>query len=174
MIPTLLSKNVIIIFSRFLLLVFFQIFILNHLNIGGYINPLLYTWFILILPFFTPGWVLLLTGFLLGITIDLFMATPGLNAAATVLMAFFRPYVIGFLSRGSENEGSEPSLKRQGFRWFAYYSLSLVFIHHLALFFLEYFQFDEFFQTMLLAATSTFSTVILIFFCELLFRRREK
>jgi len=88
MIPTIHSKTVIILLVRFILLVFAQVFILNHLNLDGYVNPLLYTWFILLLPFFTPGWVLLLTGFLLGISIDLFTATPGLNAAATVLMAF--------------------------------------------------------------------------------------
>ncbi|TSA27993.1 MAG: rod shape-determining protein MreD [Bacteroidetes bacterium] len=155
---------------RFLFLVFFQVLILNHINLGGYANPYLYVYFILLLPFATPRWLLLVLAFALGISIDVFTNTPGLNAAATVLMAFFRPYVIRAISREPEEElGIQPSLKGRGFEWFFFYSASLVGIHHLALFYLEIFRFTEFFQTLLRVVLSSLFTLAMIFLSELLF-----
>lgn len=155
---------------RFLLLVLFQVLILNHINLIGFTNPYLYIYFILILPFSTPGWLILLLAFLLGICIDLFTHTPGLNAAATVLMAFARPYVIRALSSEPEEEsGNRPAVKTKGLQWFFYYSSILVMIHHLSLFYLEIFRFSEFFQTLLRVLFSSFLTLVLVFLCEILF-----
>jgi len=58
--------------GRFIFLVFFQVLILNHINLGGFINPYFYVYFILLLPFITPKWLLLVSAFLIGIFIDLF------------------------------------------------------------------------------------------------------
>jgi len=167
----LIVRNII----RFLFLVFFQVLILNNINLGGYTNPYLYVYFILLLPFATPRWILLLLAFLIGFSVDLFTNTPGLNAAATVLMAFCRPYVIRAISRESEEElGVNPSLRTLGFRWFFFYSLFLVLIHHFALFYLEAFRFSEFVRTFLRVVTSTAFTLVLIFLSELLFYARGK
>ena len=160
--------------GRFIFLVFFQILILNNIRMSGYINPYFYIYFILLLPFETPRWLLLLSAFLLGITIDLFSNTPGLNAASCVLMAFFRPVVIASISTGTEYLiGNHPSLKNQGLKWFAYYVVILVLIHHITLFFLDIFRFTEFFQTILRALLSAIFTLLLIFISEYLFYSRQ-
>ena len=88
--------------GRFFFLVFFQVLILNNIQLGGYINPYFYIYFILLLPFETPRWLLLILSFLLGLTIDVFVNTPGVNAAACVLMAFARPFVITSISTGTD------------------------------------------------------------------------
>lgn len=158
---------------RFLFLVLFQVLILNNINLGGYTNPYLYIYFVLLLPFATPRWMLLLLAFFLGIAIDLFTNTLGLNAAATVLMAFSRPYIIRAISREPEEElGIQPSLRIQGFAWFFFYALFLILIHHFALFYLEILRFTEFFQTLLRVITSTAFTLALVFLSELLFYSR--
>jgi len=159
---------------RYLLLVAVQVLLLNHLNLGSYLNPSLYCYFILLLPFRTAGWLLLVISFVLGITVDLFTNTPGLNAAACVAMAFFRPYLITMLSRGTDYTGDSPSLHSQGMQWFFYYSATLVFIHHFILFYLEIFRFQEFFNTLLRVITSSLFTMVLIFLAEYLFRRKDK
>ncbi|NQV01329.1 MAG: rod shape-determining protein MreD [Bacteroidia bacterium] len=167
----LIVRNII----RFLFLVLFQVLILNNLNLGGYTNPYLYIYFILLLPFATPRWILLSLAFILGLSIDFFTNTLGLNAAATVLMAFCRSYVISAISREPEEEmGIQPSLKVQGFKWFFLYSFILVLIHHLALFYLEIFRFTEFFQTLLRVIVSSVFTLTLIFLSELIFYSRGK
>jgi rod shape-determining protein MreD len=159
---------------RFLFLVFFQVLILNHINLGGYTNPYLYIYFILLLPFATPRWMLLFSAFLMGISIDLFTNTYGLNATATVLMAFCRPYVIRAISHEPEEDlGIQPSLRVFGFRWFFLYSLILILIHNTALFYLEVFRFTEFFTTFLRVLTSTLFTLVLVFLSEVIFHSRE-
>jgi hypothetical protein len=158
-------KNVI----RFFGLILFQVLILNHISLGGYINPYLYILFILLLPFETPRWLLLLSGFLLGLGVDIFSDTPGLNAAACVAMAFFRPFVILAISRGTGVDYTgNPSIARQGFKWFLYYSAFLILIHHFVLFYLEIFRFSEFFPTFFRSLLSSAFTLGLVILSEYL------
>lgn len=160
--------------ARFIFLIFFQVLILNNIQFSGYITPYFYIYFILLLPFETPRWLLLCSAFLLGILLDFFSNTPGLNAAACVLMAFTRPFIISSISSGTEfMVGTHPSLKNQGLKWFAYYSVILVLIHHMSLFYLEIFRFSEFFQTLLRVLLSSAFTLLLVFLSEYLFYSRE-
>jgi hypothetical protein len=161
--------------GRFVFLILFQVLILNNLQFSGYINPYFYIYFILLLPFETPRWLLLLSAFLLGISLDAFTNTFGLNASACVLMAFVRPFVISAISTGTEfMTGHSPSLKNQGLKWFAYYSISLVLVHHFTLFYLEIFRFTEFFQTLLRVLLSSVFTLLIIFIAEYLSYPTEK
>jgi rod shape-determining protein MreD len=156
--------------GRFIFLLLFQVLILNNIQLNGYINPYFYIYFILLLPFETPRWLLLLSAFLLGISLDVFTNTIGLNASACVLMAFVRPFVISSISTGTEFMiGHSPSLKNQGLKWFAYYSVILVLVHHFSLFYLEIFRFKEFFQTLIRVLLSSLFTLLLVFIAEYLF-----
>ena len=73
---------------RFVVVVALQVFILNELRLGGFINPWLYLYFILMLPIHIPGWLLLMVAFLTGFTIDVFSNTIGMHTLATVFLAF--------------------------------------------------------------------------------------
>ena len=164
-------KNII----RFIFLVLFQVMILNHINLSGFINPYLYVYFILLLPFITPKWLLLVSAFLIGIAVDFFSNTMGINASASVMMAFARPFVIKAISTGTEYEiGERPSLKNQDIKWFVYYCLILILIHHFVLFYLEVFRFREFFITFIRVILSTAFTFLLVMLSEYLFYRRQK
>lgn len=160
--------------GRFIFLVLFQVLILNHVDISGYVNPYFYIYFILLLPFSTPKWLLLLLSFLIGFTIDLFTHTMGLNAAACVVMAFARPFVIALISGGSDLTGDTPSIKYQDLKWFTNYAVILVVLHHFTLFFLEIFRFSEFFSTLLRVILSSIFTLLLIYISEYLFYPRKK
>ncbi|MEI6454929.1 MAG: rod shape-determining protein MreD [bacterium] len=160
---------------RFFFLILFQVLILNNINLGGYINPLYYVYFILLLPFATPRWTLLLSAFFLGLGIDVFTNTPGLNAAASVAMAFARPYVIIMLSSSTESlVGIHPAIKNQGIRWFFYYAAILIIIHHTTLFYLEIFRFDEFFGTFFRSLLSSAFTLLLVLISEYLLFKKTK
>lgn len=162
--------------ARFVILVLIQVFVLNNIRINGYINPYLYVLFILLLPFEVPGWLLLVSSFFLGFSIDLFVHTPGLHTAASVFMAFSRPGVIRMISGNKPIEqGMAPGIRDMGFNWFFVYSLALIFLHHVLLFYLEIFRFDEFFETLYRVGLSTISTLILVFVYEYLFiGKRDK
>jgi hypothetical protein len=166
-----LGKNII----RFVLLLGFQVLILNHLQLWGHVYPAVYVYFILLLPFETAGWLLLLSSFALGLSVDFFSNTLGLNAAASVFMAFCRPGVLKLLKSKREYEpGIQPGIKDLGFSWFFFYSLILVVLHHSALFFLEIFSFSEIRQTIYRILLSSAATMVLVFLMQFLFSRSEK
>jgi len=148
---------------RFVILIAIQVLLLNHIRFGGYINPWLYVMFILILPFETPNWLLLLSAFLLGYTIDVFSSTPGMHAASAVFMAFCRPSVIKLsMAKQDFSTGANPSVSVPGFRSFLLYSLILVALHHSALYFIEVFHFREITSTLSRIAINTGFTLLLI------------
>ena len=164
-------KNII----RFFVLILVQVFILNNIRLGGYINPYLYVYFILLLPFETPKWLLLLSAFFLGLGVDFFSDTMGMHAAASVLMAFSRPLVLKSISSRREYEqGIKPSISDLGFRWFFTYSLILISIHHLLYFYLEVFRTTEFLSTLYRTLISVVFTILLVILTQVLFYKKNK
>jgi rod shape-determining protein MreD len=169
------SRTVFFNIVRFFFLIFLQVLILNHINLSGYINPYFYIYFILLMPFDTPKWLLLITSFILGLSIDMFTNTIGLNAAACVMMGFARPFVIYAISSGPESLfGDTPSLKNQGVKWFLYYSVILIIIHHATLFYLEIFRLNEFMLTLVRMLLSSAFTLVLVLIGEYLLYPRGK
>jgi hypothetical protein len=161
---------------RFILLITVQVLVLNNFQVNGYLNPFLYILFILLLPFETPPGLLMLLGLATGITIDMFMDTMGLHSAACVFLAFMRPRILKLISpREGYEFGVQPTLQHLGPKWYFSYAGFSVLLHHLVLFYLEIFRFDEFWRTMLrviLSSVFTFTLIIITQF--LLYRSRNK
>ncbi len=161
-------------FLFFVALVLVQVLVLNNVQISGYINPYVYVLFILLLPFETPGWLLLVLSFILGLSIDIFPQglagwgnTLGIHTAATVLLAFARPLVLDWINpRGEYESGTSPGSKDHGIGWFFLYVLILIGIHHFALFFLEDFSLRHFFHTFIRFVFSLFFTILLVLIVE--------
>ena len=159
---------------RFVVLVLLQVLVINHIRLGGYVHPYIYMIFIMLLPFSTPKWQLLVLGFALGLTVDLFTGTLGLHAGATTLMAFCRPSIIKLVSGNQKFENiTEPNLGQLGGIWFFRYALCMVFIHHLALFFLESFSFRLIGQVMLRILLSVPVSIFLIMMILYIFKREK-
>lgn len=150
---------------RFLVVILFQVLVMDNVMINGYMIPYVYLLFILLMPFETPRWTQLVLGFLLGMGIDLFLNTPGMHTAATVLVAFIRPYLLNLLApRDGYDTDSFPRIHYYGFLWFLKYTLIIVVIHHFLLFYLEVFQLKDFLSTLLrviLSSILSTSTIIL-------------
>jgi rod shape-determining protein MreD len=157
---------------RLLFLVLFQVLILNNVELSGYLNPFLYVLFILMLPFQTPDWLVLILAFLAGISVDMFSNTGGLHAAASVFMAFLRQPILKLISpREGYDPVQSPTIQQFGFGWFFSYAGILVFIHHLLLFYLEAFNFSHFGSTLLRVILSSIFTLALIFVSQFFFSK---
>jgi len=153
----------------FVILVLLQVLLLNNIQFSGYVNPYLYVLFILLLPFDTPKYLLLILGFLLGLSIDIFSNTPGIHASSTTFMAFLRPYIIELIStRDNLEVTAPPRLKSMGAGWFLRYTVILVLAHHLFLFFIEAFTLSGFIHTLLRSLLSSVFTIILILISQFL------
>ena len=160
---------------RFILLVAVQILIINNIELGRFINPFLYVLFIIILPFETPKWLVLLSAFLIGITIDMFSDTGGMHASACVFMGYIRPGILKLFSpRDGYEFGTQPTVQYLGVPWFLSYAGILILSHHLILFYVEIFRFSEFFSTFFRVIVSSFFTLFLVIVTQYLFYRKKQ
>jgi rod shape-determining protein MreD len=157
----------------FIVLILAQLLLFNNIELSGFINPYVYILFIILLPFTIPKVLLLLSAFLTGLVMDLFMGTPGVHSSATVLMAFSRPFVMSLFSpREGYQTGTYPRLTQFGLEWFVKYTVMLVLIHHFALFYLEIFTFHHFFSTFFRVILSSLLTSLIIIFSQFFIFRR--
>jgi hypothetical protein len=160
---------------RFILLVGVQVLIINNIELGRFINPFLYVLFIIILPFETPKWLVLISAFLIGITMDMFSDTGGMHAAACVFMAYIRPGVLKLFSpRDGYEFGTQPTVQYLGIPWFLSYAGILIVSHHLILFYVEVFRFSEFFSTLFRVIISSFFTLFLVIVTQYLVYRKKQ
>jgi rod shape-determining protein MreD len=150
-----------------------QVLLFNNIQFSGYVNPYVYVMFILLLPIDLPAWIVLIISFFTGLIIDLFSGTPGMHTSATVLAGFVRPYVLRIIApRDGYEPGAAPAMIYYGFKWFLIYTSIIVFIHHLALFYLEVFRFTDFFRTFFRVVLSSLFSICFILLLEYIRKRK--
>lgn len=154
-----MGKDLLKYFGAFVLLIFLQLFLFNNIQLSGYINPYVYVLFILLLPYSTPGWLLLVLGFATGLIMDTFMNTFGMHSSATLLLAFLRPYMLSLITdRDDTDRKGSPIRVSSGFVWLIKYTVFLVLAHHILLFMIESFTLSTFFSSLWRAIVSTLAT----------------
>lgn len=118
-----------------LLLAFFQVLFLNRIALFGYVTPLFYIWMIARFDSSMKRSGVLLWSFFLGLTIDMFSGTPGLNAASATLLAMFQPGIMKLFVSLERHEYVVPCSAVMG-RSFMGYLLLLITLHHTVYFIL--------------------------------------
>ena len=150
----------------FIGLVLLQVLILNNVHIAGYATPFLYIYLILKFESDTPRNALMLWAFFLGLAVDVFSDTPGMNAAATVLLAFLRPTFLRLFVPRDTLDTLVPAIRTMGILPFLKYLVVSVLIHHGLLLTLEFFPFAHIGTLLLRIAASTLLTVTCIMAVE--------
>ena len=154
---------------RFIFFIFLQVLVLNNIQFSGYVNPYLYVFIILMLPFATPVWMVMLISLTAGLLIDMFQDTMGMHAAACVMMGYSRSFILKLFSpRDGYDSSTEPTLHYLGASWYLSYSLLLVFIHHFVFFFIEAFSGDAIWFTLARIGLSLVFTMVLIFISQMM------
>ena len=169
-----MSIEIIYIIFRFIAFVGIQVLVLNNIQLGGFINPFLYVLFLLTLPVKIPKVLFMFIAIVTGLTVDMFMNTMGMHAAACLLLGYLRP---GWLKVISPRDGYDtdaiPGIKQFGFQWFLLYSSVLILAHHFFLFYIEVFRFSEFFSTFIRVILSSIATLLLVIIAQFLFSKPE-
>lgn len=155
-------------FVYFVVLVLVQVLILNNIQFLRIATPFLYLYFILKMPVGTSRMNVIFFSFLIGLCIDSFSNTSGMHAAACSLVGFIRPSIIQLFMGKDLPEEMIPSFHSLGYGVFIRYTLTIVLIHHIALFLIESLTFfDPFFLVIRIAAsvlmTSLFVCLIELF-----------
>ena len=146
----------------FIGLVLHQVLIQKNIQIADYATPFLYIYFILKFDSGTSRNELMLWAFFFGLTIDVFADTPGMNAAATVLLAFLRPSLLRLFTPRDNLDSFIPSFKTIGITPFLKYTTASVFVHSLALLSIEFFSFSGIWLLLLRVLLCTILTVTCI------------
>ena len=114
-----------------------QVLILNRICLFGYVTPLFYIWMIIRFDNAMKRSSILLWAFFLGLIIDLFSGTPGLNAASATLLAMFQPGIVKLFVSMDRHDVLVPCSATMGGRSFAGYLLLMITLHHTAYFILR-------------------------------------
>ena len=117
-------------------LVLLQVLFLNRINLFGYVTPLFYIWMIARFDSSMSRTSILLWAFFLGLSIDIFSGTPGLNAAAATLVAMFQPGIVKLFVPLDRHDVLLPCSASMGGRQFAGYLLLITALHHTVYFIL--------------------------------------
>lgn len=117
-------------------LVLLQVLFLNRINLFGYVTPLFYIWMIVRFDSSMSRTSILLWAFFLGLSIDTFSGTPGLNAAAATLVAMFQPGIVKLFVPLDRHDVLLPCSASMGGRQFAGYLLLITVLHHTVYFIL--------------------------------------
>jgi rod shape-determining protein MreD len=119
-----------------------QVALFNQFLFNGYLNPYVYVLFLIMLPPRLSRTTILLLGFAMGLSIDVFENSAGVHAAACVALGYFRPLIMQFLVKKNRDEKREElNLNEIGFFSLSLYSLICVILHHSFLFTIEAFSF---------------------------------
>jgi len=158
----------------FVVFTLLQILIFNNIGISSYeVVPAFFIMYILFLPIETPRWMILMLAFLIGITIDVFSDTSGLNAFCTVFIGYIRPFVLQYLSpRGGYDTGALPRVQEFGIGWFVGYSLTLIFIHQFLFYIIENFGFHNFLFVLMKVIIGSLFSFVLIFISQFIIIRK--
>ena len=162
---------------RFATFIAVQVFVLHKIPpLHQYVVPYLYFLYVLWLPFKMNRSLTMFIAFLFGLTLDYFLLTPGLHAAACVLIAYIRPFLINLLisQEGADTNYASPSITSMGWAPYATYVFILTVLHNGYMVLLEWLQFGNFLYFIGKVFATTAVSLLLILITELLFFRKEK
>ena len=104
--------------KNFAILAAAQVLLFNHIHLFGYATAYIYLLFVLKMPRFATRNEQMLWAFALGLIVDMFGNTPGINAAAATMLAFMRNYILAMFIPNGMTEDFVPGTKV--LRWGAY------------------------------------------------------
>ena len=143
-----------------------QVLFLNRIALFGYVTPLFYIWMIVRFDSSMTRSGILLWSFFLGLFIDMFSGTPGLNAASATLLAMFQPGLVKLFVPVDRHDIVVPGAVSMGGRPFAGYLLLSTVLHHTVYFILRSIPLGDWQVLMLKVALSSLFTFILMIVAE--------
>ena len=151
--------------------VLIQVLVLNEILFLSYINPYLYIILIIVLPYKTPKWFLIIYAFFLGFSIDIFSGTLGIHSFASVLIAFCKNSIAKItIPHNIVEQGDELIMQKIGVKSFLTYTFLITLIHLSTLFFLEHLNLE--FKMLFKILLSVITTTILISITQLFFFKK--
>lgn len=155
-----MNSNFILNSIRFVVLLIIQIFVLNQINFGGWINPYVYILFIILYPINSNKFGFITASFFLGLVMDIFSDSGGVHSTACLLLAYLRPSFLRFAFGLSYEYQTIRIADKLSVDRFTFIMISIL-SHHIILFSLEVYRLDLFFEIISRTILSTIFTFII-------------
>ena len=156
-----MTRETLLLTIRFVFLLLLQVLVLNNIHFLGYINPNLYLLFVFLYPLEKERGNFIFISFLLGLCVDFFSNSGGINAAATVCIAYLRlPLLKLILNKYDLDYKLFHLMSESLLKVFLFITL-LTFVHHSLFYFLDYFSFKDVGMLAYKVITASIFTIIL-------------
>ena len=147
----------------FFVCVLTQVLIFNHIFLFHVAVPIIFIYFLIRLPIWVKQYFLFSIAFLLGLIIDIFSDTPGVNAlACTLISGLRRPIYYAYISKDDITVRLTPSVSSMGIWTYCKYLLTFVTIYCFLLFTIEYFSFADVKSIVVLSSASSFFSFVIL------------
>lgn len=161
--------------GRFVLLMLLQLLVFNQVYLGGYVMPLLYLLFILMLPTSTSRTAMLFIAFGTGLLMDIMSGALGFHALACIVVAMMRiTFADRILTRGEDTVIEIPSIFSVTPQYYISYLLLLTAAFYLVFYTVELFGFRGFGDVLLATVCSTVVTTLLAVLYQVVFARQKE
>lgn len=161
--------------GRFALLMLTQLLVLNYVYLGGYIMPMIYVLFILMLPTDTGRVPLLLIAFGTGLIVDIMAGMLGFHTLACTVVAMLRIWFANrILTRGEPVTITTPSIYSVTPQYFIAYLMLMLAAFYLVFYTAELWGFRGFGGVMLATLLSTIVTTLLAVLYQIVFVKKEE
>ncbi len=156
----------------FIILCVLQVFVLNHCQLFGCAMPMLYVYFVISMKKGMAKWAMMVWAFALGLLLDTFSNTPGVNAATMTLSAMVQPYLLDLFITREGDEELIPSMSTIGTKPFINYTIVMVTLFCVVFFTLEMLNFLNGLKWLECVVGSTILTVALILAVDRLIHKK--
>lgn len=147
----------------YIVLALAQAIVFNNVCLFGVAVPFVFIYVIIRLPITLAVNWLLTIGFTLGLVVDIFSNTQGMNSLACTLLAMARrPILHLYFPREDELTMPEPSIRSLGPEIYGRYLFTMVLFYCTAIFLIEAFSLFDPLRLMLRVICSTFLTSLLL------------
>lgn len=157
----------------FFSLLLLQVFLLNNVLFLGYINPYLYVAFVIFYPLKKERYLFLFLSFLLGLSIDFFSDSGGINAFSLLFIAYIRLFLVRVIFKKTEQDYLLFDLHQEPFGKVFNYVIILIVIHHFILFSLANFSTQNFSSVIVNTLYSSIFTSVLFFLGTYIIRKKK-
>lgn len=158
-----MNKDIVFFAILFVTIMLLQILVCNHIALFNVAIPIVFIYFIIRLPISLNTSFLLTLSFLAGFIIDIFSDTLGVNSlACTFLAVLKKPVFFAYVDKDDRTKDLLPSVATLGIGTYSKYLFSMIIIYCLLVFSIEYFNFANVKDIVILSASSCTLTFIVL------------
>lgn len=161
-----MTKTYLIRIRNIIFILLLQSLIFSRIHLFGYASASIYLIMLLKMPKYTSRNELLIWGFIMGLVVDIFCNTPGINAAASTLLAFVRNPILEWCTNRNNHDDFTPGIYSMRFGAYMSYAAISVIVFYFALYILELFTINYPFTLLLSVAGSTIFTLLFVLITE--------